>query len=124
VVVLIGARHFDLLRRSPTARGFLDGAGPAAIGAILGSAVALARTLSQPWQFVVLAAAAGLLLTLRRGTVLTLLAAAVAGIALVSAGLAPTWLAASRAPAAAGSAQSTAAATYFVSTTNTSVFAR
>ena len=87
VVVLVGARHFDLLRRSPTSRGFLDGAGPAAIGAILGSAVTLAQTLSQPWQFVVLAAAAGLLLILRSGTVLTLLAAAAAGIALVSAGL-------------------------------------
>jgi chromate transporter len=87
VVVLIGARHFDLLRRSPTARGFLDGAGPAAIGAILGSAVTLARTLSQPWQFVVLAAAFGLLLTLRRGIVLTLFAAAAAGIVLVGTGL-------------------------------------
>jgi len=87
VVILIGARHFDLLRSSPTVRGFLDGAGPAAIGAIVGSAVTLAQTLSQPWQFVVLAAAAGLLLILRRGTVLTLLAAAAAGIALVSAGV-------------------------------------
>ena len=87
VVVMIGARHFDLLRRSPIARAFLDGTGPAAIGAILGSAVTLARTLSQPWQFVVLAAAAGLLLALRRGTVLTLLAAAAVGIVLVSAGL-------------------------------------
>jgi chromate transporter len=87
VFVLAGARHFDLLRRSPAARGFLDGAGPAAIGAILGSAVNLARTLSQPWQFAVLAAAAGLLLILRRGIVLTLFAAAAAGIVLVGAGL-------------------------------------
>jgi len=87
VFVLAGARHFDRLRQSPAARGFLDGAGPAAIGAILGSAVSLARTLSQPWQFAVLAAAAGLLLTLRRGIVLTLFAAAAAGIVLVGAGL-------------------------------------
>jgi chromate transporter len=87
VFVLAGARHFDLLRESPAARGFLNGAGPAAIGAILGSAVSLARTLSQPWQFVVLAAAAGLLLILRRGTVFTLVAAAAAGVVLVGAGL-------------------------------------
>jgi len=87
VFVLAGARHFDLLRRSPAARSFLDGAGAAAIGAILGSAVSLARTLSQPWQFVVLTAAAGLLLTLRRGIVLTLFAAAAAGVVLVGAGL-------------------------------------
>ena len=31
-------------------RAFLDGAGPAAIGAILGSAVTLARELTRPWQ--------------------------------------------------------------------------
>ena len=86
--VLLGARHFDQLRANATARGFLDGAGPAAIGAILGSAVTLAQALTQPWQYVVLAAAAVLLLIARRGVVLTLLAAAAAGIVLVSAGLA------------------------------------
>jgi chromate transporter len=69
-------------------RGFLDGAGPAAIGAILGSAVTLGRALTQPWQYVVLAAAAVVLLILRRAVVLTLLAAASAGIVLVGAGLA------------------------------------
>ena len=86
VFILAGARHFDRLRESPAARGFLDGAGPAAIGAILGSAISLARTLSQPWQFAILAAAAGLLLILRRGVVVTLLAAAGAGILIVGAG--------------------------------------
>ena len=86
--VLLGARHFDQLRANATVRGFLDGAGPAAIGAILGSAVTLAQALTQPWQYVVLAAAAVLLLIARRGVVLTLLAAAAAGIVLVSAGLA------------------------------------
>jgi chromate transporter len=86
--VLLGARHFDQLRANPTARGFLDGAGPAAIGAILGSAVTLGSSLTQPWQYVVLAVAAVLLLILRRGLVLTLLAAATAGIIVVSAGMA------------------------------------
>ena len=35
----VGARHFDALRRTPRARAFLDGAGPAAIGAILGPTI-------------------------------------------------------------------------------------
>ncbi len=85
--VLLGARHFEQLRTNSTARAFLDGAGPAAIGAILGSAITLARALTQPWQYAVLAAAAGALLVGRRGVVLTLLACAVAGIILVTAGL-------------------------------------
>jgi chromate transporter len=86
--VLIGARRFDQLRTNVAARGFLDGAGPAAIGAILGSAVTLAGNLTQTWQFIVLAAAAVSLLLLRRGVVVTLIVAAGAGIIAVSAGLA------------------------------------
>jgi chromate transporter len=74
--VLLGARHFDRLRDNTAVRAFLDGTGPAAIGAILGSAVPLALSLSQPWQYAVLAGAAVLLLALRRGAVLTLLLAA------------------------------------------------
>ena len=84
--VLGGARHFGALRGNHHALAFLDGAGPAAIGAILGSAIPLARALSQPWQYAVLAAAAIALLPLRRGVVLTLLAAAVAGLLVALAG--------------------------------------
>jgi chromate transporter len=84
--VLLGASRFDRLRAQPDARAFLDGAGPAAIGAILGSAVALARTLSEPWQAAVLAAAAVALLALRRGVVSTLLGAGAAGALLALAG--------------------------------------
>ena len=58
VFVLGGARYFSALRTSRAAQAFLDGAGPAAIGAILGSAILLAGELRQPWQFAVLAAAA------------------------------------------------------------------
>jgi chromate transporter len=77
--VLIGARRFDRLRANATARAFLDGAGPAAIGAILGSAVPLALALAHPWQAAVLAAAAVALLILRRPIVETLVLAGVAG---------------------------------------------
>jgi chromate transporter len=84
--VLAGARYFGTLRGNQRAQSFLDGAGPAAIGAILGSAIPLARALSQPWQYAVLAAAALLLLGLRRGVVLTLLAAAAAGVIIALAG--------------------------------------
>ena len=91
VFVLGGARYFSVLRTSRVAQTFLDGAGPAAIGAILGSAVLLAGTLREPWQFAVLAAAAMLLLGpqprwLRRGVVFTLLAAAGAGLVIALAG--------------------------------------
>ena len=84
--VLGGARYVSALRDSPIAQAFLDGAGPAAIGAILGSAILLAEPLSQAWQFAVLACAAVLLLPLRRGVVLTLLAAALTGLLVALAG--------------------------------------
>ncbi len=88
--VLGGARHFGALRASGHAQAFLDGAGPAAIGAILGSAILLAGALrppvGQPWQYAVLAGAAVLLLGLRRGVVLTLLAAAATGLLVALAG--------------------------------------
>ncbi|HEY6479933.1 MAG TPA: chromate transporter, partial [Streptosporangiaceae bacterium] len=85
--VLLGARHFGRLRDNRRASAFLGGAGPAAIGAILGSAIPLTRTLTQPWQFAVLAAAAAALFLLRRGVVFTLLAAGAAGVILALAGV-------------------------------------
>ena len=57
-MVMLGARHFERLRGSANARAFLDGAGPAAAGAILGAAVPLARALEDTWQWLVLLAAA------------------------------------------------------------------
>ena len=84
--ILLGARHFARLRGNRRVRAFLDGAGPAAIGAILGSAVPLALALARPWQYAVLAGAAVLLLALRRGVVLTLLCAGPAGVVAALAG--------------------------------------
>jgi chromate transporter len=86
--ILLGAERFDRLRADARARAFLDGAGPAAIGAILGSAIPLALSLSEVWQALVLVAAAVALL-LRRSVVVTLLAAGGVGIVLALAG-APT----------------------------------
>ena len=77
--VLVGARRFDRFVADRSVRAFFDGAGPAAIGAILGSAVPLALALSEAWQWAVLAGAASALLVLRRGVVVTLLAAGVVG---------------------------------------------
>jgi chromate transporter len=84
--VLGGAARFDRLRASARARAFLDGAGPAAIGAILGSAVPLALALTHAWQAAVLAAAAVALLGLRRPIVETLVLAGAAGALLTLLG--------------------------------------
>jgi chromate transporter len=84
--VLGGGRYFSALRENRAAQSFLDGAGPAAIGAIFGAAILLARVLSVSWQFAVLAGAAVLLLALRRGVVLTLLSAAAVGLIVAFAG--------------------------------------
>jgi chromate transporter len=77
--VLLGAAHFDRLRADGNAKAFLNGAGPAAIGAILGASIPLARALGEPWQFAILGTAAILLFLLRRGVVATLLLAGAAG---------------------------------------------
>ncbi len=86
--ILLGGGRFERLRGNPHARGFLAGAGPAAIGAILGSAVPLAGALTETWQFLVLATAAVALLLARRGVVTVLLAAGAIG-AVVAVGGGP-----------------------------------
>ena len=84
--ILLGGGRFERLRGNDRARGFLDGAGPAAIGAILGSAVTLAGALSENWQIGVLAGAAIALLVVRRGVVETLVLAGAVGAGLALAG--------------------------------------
>lgn len=78
--VLFGASRFDRLRGSATVQAFLDGAGPATIGAIGGAAFTLGQALTEPWQFVVLAAAGLWLLVLRRDVVSALVGASVLGV--------------------------------------------
>ncbi len=83
--ILLGAERFDRLRANAGVRSFLDGAGPAAIGAIAGAALPLALALGEPWQLGVLAAALLALFAARRGVVVTLVAAGTAGAILALA---------------------------------------
>jgi chromate transporter len=84
--VVLGGRRFEHLRENPRPRAFLDGAGPAAVGAILGAAITLAADLQEGWQFAVLAAAGIALLVVNRGVVGTLLGAAGIGVIAALAG--------------------------------------
>jgi chromate transporter len=84
--VLAGGGHFSRLRTNAPAQAFLDGTGPAAIGAIMGAAIPLAGALKETWQSAVLAAAALALLVARRGVVKTLVAAGVVGTIVAVAG--------------------------------------
>lgn len=84
--ILLGGGRFERLRANAGARAFLDGAGPAAIGAILGAAIPLAAALSETWQLALLAAAALSLLALRGSVVATLLGTGAAGALLALAG--------------------------------------
>ncbi len=85
--ILLGGDRFERIRQNIRARAFLDGAGPAAIGAILGAAITLTEALRQTWQYGILAAAAIALLLLRRGIVATLLGAGIIGALAAVTGL-------------------------------------
>ena len=80
VIIGLGGERFGRLRANRAARAFLDGAGPAAAGAILGAAVPLLTAFEYRWQWGILALAA-LLLALRAPPILVLVAGAVAGLA-------------------------------------------
>ncbi len=84
--ILLGATRFERLRSDTRARAFLDGSGPAAIGAILGAAIPLAGALHETWQFILLGLAAVALLLLRAPVVPALLGAAVIGVVVALAG--------------------------------------
>ena len=84
--ILFGAARFERLLHDDRASAFLAGAAPAAAGAIIGSAVPLARALGETWEYAVLGAAGIALLALRRGVVPTLLLAGAVGAILGVAG--------------------------------------
>ena len=79
VFIIAGARHFGALRTNRLAQSFLGGAGPAAIGAIVGASIPLALALTHVWQVVLLAGAAVVIIGLRRSVVITLLGAGLVG---------------------------------------------
>ncbi len=78
--VLLGAPYFDRIRSNTRIQAFLTGAGPAAIGAIAGSAIPLGLALSDLWQAGLLAAAFVWLVLLRRNVVIGLLGAGLVGV--------------------------------------------
>src|SRR5207248_3157479 len=86
MIVLVAGGQFERLRASARAQAFLGGAGPAAIGAILGAAIPLAGALRETWQILLLAAAAIALLALRSAIVSTLVVAGTVGAVVALAG--------------------------------------
>ena len=87
VAVGVFGRRFARLRESFSARTFLDGAGPAAVGAILGASIPLVQALEEAWQWAVLAAAA-IALALGRPAFWALVGGAAAGLVAMWAGAA------------------------------------
>ena len=85
LAVLLLGQGFVRLRTSAGARAFLDGAGPAAVGAILGAVWFLADALEEWWQVVVLVAACAVLLS-GRAALWALGGGAVAGLVVAVAG--------------------------------------
>jgi chromate transporter len=85
VVIAALGRRFVQLRRSAPTRAFLDGAGPAAVGAILGAVVLLFGALEQAWQYAVLVMAA-VVLGLGRGAFVVLVGGATVGLIVAAAG--------------------------------------
>jgi len=85
-LIMLGGRRFLALRENLDARAFLDGAGPAAVGAIFGAFVPLASGVDLAWQWVLAAVAAVLLLVVRLGVAPVILAAAAAGVVAALAG--------------------------------------
>ncbi len=83
---LLGGPRFDQIRASMSVQSFLSGAGPAAIGAIAGSAIPLGLSLQHAWQIPVLAGAVIWLFAMRRGVVSGLLLAGVIGMIGAQAG--------------------------------------
>ncbi len=85
--VLLGGRHFDQIRANSAVEAFLTGAGPAAIGAIAGSAIPLGLSFGHLWQIPVLAGTTAWLFFLRRSVVSGLLLAGAIGVVIAMVGV-------------------------------------
>ena len=88
MLIGFGAPHFERLRKNTSVRSFLDGAGPSAIGAILGVSVPLLMSISQSWQWIIAASAVGIVFALRKNPFQVLLLAGAAGVLFVQFGAA------------------------------------
>ena len=75
-----GARHLVALRQRRDVRAFLDGAGPAAVGAIAGSAILLVRACTLTWQWPIATVAFLVVVVARRSPPVALLCAVVIGV--------------------------------------------
>jgi chromate transporter len=85
-MVLAGAPHFDQLRTRPGPRAFLDGAGPAAVGAIFGAAALLAPQAAKEWWQPLVVGAAIVAALLGRSSFLILAIGLVLGLLAAAAG--------------------------------------
>jgi chromate transporter len=85
--VLLGGPRFHQIRANRSVQAFLTGAGPAAIGAIAGSAISLGFTFQHLWQIPVLGGALVWLFVARRHVVSALLVGGAIGIALALVGV-------------------------------------
>ena len=85
--VFFGGPRFHQIRANDSVQAFFAGAGPAAIGAIAGSAVALGLTFQHLWQIPVLGGALLWIVAARRGVVSALIVAGVVGVTLALAGV-------------------------------------
>jgi chromate transporter len=85
--ILFGAPRFDRIRANLMIQSFLSGAGPAVIGAIVGSAIPLGLAFQHLWQVPVLAGALVWFFVVRRGVVSGLLIAGGVGVVLALTGV-------------------------------------
>lgn len=86
LMVMLAGPRFEQIRSSRRAAAFLAGAGPCVLGAIAGSAIPLALSLSRSWQVAVLAGGLLWFFVLRRGVALGLVLAGLVGVIIVAAG--------------------------------------
>lgn len=87
LLIYFGGPRFEAIRQSTVASAFLAGAGPAAIGAILGTIPLLARGIVHLWQIPLTLLATLALLAPRRNVALTIVVSAVLGALLSLLGL-------------------------------------
>ena len=86
VMIGFGARHFERFRKNASVRSFLDGAGPSAIGAILGVSVPLLMSLPETWQLSLATLSTALVLFMRQSPLRVLLGMALLGVVGVEMG--------------------------------------